>query len=396
MALWKRPNSSYWQIRFEIAGREVRQSSGTTDRRTAQELEEQLRRNLWRQIKLGERQYTWGEAVERCRLEDSGQKSWERTERSIKILNEYIPADTPLSEITYENLLKIRSLLEQRTSNGNRWKTKRQWKKATCNRVLAVASSILQRAASDDWKMLERAPTVPLFELAKTEPKWIRTREQAHTLLGRLPEHTRDMMLFALATGLRRSNVTHMEWSRIDMKRRVAYIPGRESKSGEPIPVPLNADAVGVLERWQTKHERMRGKWPEVVHRYVFVFRGRAPIKQVTTALWRRECKAAELEGLTFHSMRHTWASWQTQSGTPLRMLQELGGWADLQMPLRYSHLDPGQLAQYADRTLLGEDTRSLSVTVGEGRTEERTQVIDFGGKGGTRTLDPGIMSAVL
>ena len=396
MSLWKRPDSQFWQIRFEIAGHKVRRSSDTTDRRAAQELEKQFRDDLWRQIKLGEKRFTWGDAVERCRLEDSSQKSWERTERSLKILGEYLLPDTPLAEVDYANLLKLRSLLELRTSKGNNWKTKRPWKLSTVNRVLAVAGSILQRAAGEDWKMLDKAPTVPLFELGKTEPKWISTREQAHALLGRFPQHTRDMTILALATGLRRSNVTRLEWSRIDLERAVTYVPGYESKTGEPIPVPLNADALDVLQRWRALHEVAGSTWSAEVHRYVFVYRRRAPIQQVTTRMWRRECKAVGLEGLTFHSMRHTWASWQTQAETPLRILQDLGGWASMQMPQRYSHLDPGHLTQYADRTLLGPSPGTDSVTVPAETKVGSPQVIDSSGKGGTRTLDPGIMSAVL
>jgi integrase len=395
MALWKRPESPYWQIRFEVAGIEVRRSAETADRRAAQEFEKLLRDNLWRQIKLGERRFTWGDAIDHCRREDSDQKSWERTERSIKILSEYVSIDTLLSEITYDSLLTLRSLLEGRTSGGNGWKTSRPWKKSTVNRVLAVLASILTRCASEQWKLLEKAPAVPLFKIGKLDPKWI-TREQAHALLGRFPDHTRYMMLFALATGLRRANVTGMEWSRVDLVRRVAYVPGYESKSGEPIPVPLNDDAIAVLTAWKARHETAGPRWSEDVHRYVFVFRSRAPITQVTTAMWRRECKAVGLKGVTFHTMRHSWASWQVQAETPLRMLQELGGWASLQMPARYSHLDPGHLVKYAERTLLGPCPPTDSVTVDAAGSEDAAQLIDIGGKGGNRTLDPGIMSAVL
>jgi hypothetical protein len=119
-----------------------------------------------------------------------------------------------------------------------------------------------------------------------------------------------------------------------------------------------------------------------------------APIKQLTTAMWRRECKAAGLEGVTFHTMRHTWASWQVQAGAPMRMLQELGGWSSLQMPGLYSHIDPGHLSEYALRTLLGESPTD-SPTVDVGSETDDPEVIEFGGKGGTRTLDPGIMRDV-
>ena len=105
-----------------------------------------------------------------------------------------------------------------------------------------------------------------------------------------------------------------------------------------------------MLDRWLQIHERNAVKWSTAVRRYVFVYRRRAPIQKLTTRMWRRECKAAGLEGVTFHTMRHAWASWQVQAKTPLRILQELGGWATLEMPLRYAHLDPGHLAEYAER----------------------------------------------
>lgn len=384
MSLFKRPQSPYWQIRFKIAGIKVRCSSETEDRKAAGELEDSLRSDLRRKIKSGESLHTWDEAVKRCELEDSHQKSWERTKRSIDILNEYFAGEL-LTEIDYSNLLKVRSLLELRECNGNGWKTKRLWKPRTVNRVMAVAGSILERCASEEWKvngkpMLEKAPTIPLLTVEKTERKWV-TREQAFSLLRRFPDHTCDMMIVALATGLRKSNVTGLEWARIDMDRAVTYIPGYQTKAGEPIPVPLNADVMAVLERWKGQHPR-----------YVFHWRGKAPIQKVTTAMWRRECKAAELDGVTFHTMRHSWASWQTQAGTPTRILQEMGGWASAQMPQLYSHLDPGHLAQYADRTLLGSLAGvTESVTV-DPQAAEASVSPCLNGKGGTRTLDPGIM----
>ena len=48
------------------------------------------------------------------------------------------------------------------------------------------------------------------------------------------------------------------------------------------------------------------------------------------------------------HDLRHTWASWHVQNGTPLNVLKELGGWADLTMVLRYAHLSSEHLNGYA------------------------------------------------
>jgi integrase len=273
--------------------------------------------------------------------------------------------------------------LEERECRGHNWKVKRTWKPRTVNRVLAVLAAILERCASEDWKMLPKAPNVPLLAVAKSERKWVK-REQAIELLKRFPLHTCDMTIMALATGLRRSNITHLQWERIDMARCCCYVPGYETKAGEPIPVPLNADAMAVLERWKIIHEAMRGLWPADAHRYVFVFRGHAPIQQVTTAMWRRECAAVGLAGVTFHSVRHSWASWQVQGGTSARVLMDMGGWASMQMPNLYTHLDPGHLSQFADRTLIGAD-KTVTETVTQKLKKKRTRVSAcFNGKGGT------------
>jgi integrase len=350
MSVHKRPDSPYWQIRFKIARRTVRRASGCTDRAAAEELEETLRRALWRQIKLGERHFTWDQAVEQCTAEDSTQASWERTLRSIERLNRFL-AGAPLAEITRENIVKIRTALTRHTylAAGG---IPTPLAPATINRDLAVLRSILKRCAGM-WKMLDAAPTVPLFRIDKVDPLWI-SREQAHLLLSKFPKHTRGMMIMALATGMRRSNVTGMEWSRVDLKRRTYYVPASNAKGRKrAITVALNSDAIQILEQWLGQHSR-----------YVFCFRKRAPIKQVATRMWRRVVKEAGLEGVTFHSMRHSWASWHVQGKTPLKMLQEMGGWASLEMPMRYAHLDPGHLAQYAETSAIGAPSSTKSDTL--------------------------------
>lgn len=50
-----------------------------------------------------------------------------------------------------------------------------------------------------------------------------------------------------------------------------------------------------------------------------------------------------------WHDLRHTWASWHVQNGTPLQVLKELGGWSDLTMVMRYAHLSSDHLSRYAD-----------------------------------------------
>ncbi len=64
---------------------------------------------------------------------------------------------------------------------------------------------------------------------------------------------------------------------------------------------------------------------------------------------WRKALKRAGIENFRWHDLRHTWASWHIQNGTPHYVLKELVGWESMEMVLRYSHLAPEHLSPYAD-----------------------------------------------
>ncbi|HET7730767.1 MAG TPA: tyrosine-type recombinase/integrase, partial [Usitatibacter sp.] len=71
---------------------------------------------------------------------------------------------------------------------------------------------------------------------------------------------------------------------------------------------------------------------------------------QVNTKAWRQALGRARIEDFRWHDLRHTWASWHVQNGTPLNVLQELGGWESPEMVRRYAHFSADHLAPYAER----------------------------------------------
>lgn len=144
-------------------------------------------------------------------------------------------------------------------------------------------------------------------------------------------------MRFDLATGLRQANVTELEWSQIDLERRFAWIHADQAKARKPISVPLNMVAMSVLMRQQGKHPTR-----------VFTYEGK-PVRQVNTKAWRHALKRAGITDFRWHDLRHTWASWHVQNGTPLNALQELGAWESVEMVRRYGHLGQNHLARYAE-----------------------------------------------
>ncbi len=81
----------------------------------------------------------------------------------------------------------------------------------------------------------------------------------------------------------------------------------------------------------------------------MFSFRGK-PVRQVNTKAWRQALKRVGIEDFRWHDLRHTWASWHVQAGTPLYVLQELGSWECVEMVRKYAHLASDHLVQYVDR----------------------------------------------
>jgi integrase len=50
---------------------------------------------------------------------------------------------------------------------------------------------------------------------------------------------------------------------------------------------------------------------------------------------------------IRFHELRHTWASWHVQEGTPSLVRKELGGWETIEMVQKYAHLGRSHLAAH-------------------------------------------------
>lgn len=207
---------------------------------------------------------------------------------------------------------------------------------ATINRYLALIRAVL-RSAMDEWEWTDKVPRIKLLKEPEGRVRWI-TRDEARRLVAELPGHLAAMARFALATGLRRANVTQLRWKQVDLPGARAWIKAGESKSGKAIPVPLNADALSVLTAQKGIHEE-----------FVFVYQDH-PVKQTSTKAWYAALKRAQIEDFRWHDLRHTWASWHVQAGTPLNELMELGGWKTYITVLRYAHLATDQLSSAAGR----------------------------------------------
>lgn len=317
MSLYRDEKSPHWFVSITVKGRRIRRSTGTSDRVEAQRIHDEIRAGLWREKNRG---YTWIDAcTDWLNHEPRGTPDRYR----VRVLTEAIP-DVPIADLT--------APLFQSRITGTA---------ATFNRTAQLITAILNLARKNGH--LERVPEIERKKVAEKRIRWL-TREEWERLYQYLPEHLRPLAAFSVATGLRQHNATHLEWSQVDMRRRVAWIHADQAKAGKPIGIPLSDDAMAVLriqrgknERWVFPYIRMRSGQKEVF-----------PMAQIKGAWWKAVHRA-ELDGLRWHDLRHTWATWHVQAGTPLEVLQKLGGWSSYSMVLRYAHLAPEYLASYAN-----------------------------------------------
>jgi integrase len=323
MSLKKRGNT--WHIDFVApSGERIRCSAGTADKKQAQELHDKLKAEAWRVQKMGNKPtYVWDDAAYKFLLETQHKATHRDDKSRMRWIQPYLTGKT-LAEIDRELIVRIGEAKAKESSHS------------TANRVLALIRSILRRAAFE-WEWIEKVPRIRLYKEAKRRVRWL-TPEQVQRLLAELPPHQQDMMLFALSTGLRQANVLKLEWSQVDMVRKVCWIHPDQAKARKAIHVPLNSSAMAVLFRQIGKHPQR-----------VFTYRG-IPSANANTRGWRAALKRAGIENFRWHDLRHTWASWLAQQGTPLNVLQELGGWESETMVKRYAHLAPAQLTEHSER----------------------------------------------
>ncbi len=323
MSLYKRKDSSVWWVKFHQSGKVVQRSTGTTDKVKAQEYHDRLKASLWDQERLGIRpRYSWQQAAVRW-IEETSHKATHKDDiAKLKWLHSLL-GGLMLDEVTLDVIARIK---EARLKVAS---------KSTANRYLALVRAVLKRSV-EEWEWLDKVPKVRLFQ----EPKG-RTRhlsvEQIQILLQELPEHQRDIVIFALVTGMRYSNVVLLKWTHVVMEQRRIWVDFDDSKTSE-FGKALNQLGMDVLTRQLGKH-------PESV----FTYRGR-PVKHVNGRSWRNALNRAGIVDFRWHDLRHTWASLQLAAGATLHELMAMGNWKGMAMPLRYAHHDPRHMLESEKR----------------------------------------------
>lgn len=335
--VYRREDSRYWWINATLPnGQRIRQSAGTECREDAEALLAKLKLDAYRGHHFGIKpQRSWQEAVVRYVELKRGLRSISDVRRVLLNLDPYL-GDAMLDHVNGDLVWRI---VQGEFKKGN--------KPATVNRYLSVLRNLL-RMARDEWQWIDTIPKIRMLQGEVERDRWL-TRAEADRLIACCAPHLAALVRYALATGCRASEITGLEWDRVDLSRNTAWL--NQTKNGTPRGVPLNVDAVQVLREQLGKHSR-----------FCFTHQGEPIRWQLSNTGWLGALKRAGIEDFRFHDLRHTWASWHRQAGTSCDELKDLGGWKSRTMVDRYAKFATENLLAAASRIESGRDATVLEL----------------------------------
>ena len=330
MSIYKHRNGTWYISIVTASGQRIRRSAGTKDKVAAQELHDKLAADSWRVAKLNERrQYTFDEAALKYLESLEGRSNYRNALEHVKYWREHF-GGKPLSSLTSDAIEQALPTF-RRSAYGKH----KPLAAATKNRYLASISKVLNDAVKRGW--LDSAPYVRKLRENNLRESFM-TKEQASIFLSAIEDGwMKDLAEMALMTGMRAGEILSLEWNHVNLERGLVSVIASKAKSGTGRPVPLNSQARQVLARRKGLHPR-----------WVFA-RVEQRTHEIDRRVFKRAARAAGLpDNFRWHDLRHAWASWHAQAGTPLLTLQRLGGWKTVGMLDRYAHLSADDLMPYS------------------------------------------------
>jgi len=203
---------------------------------------------------------------------------------------------------------------------------------ATVNRELATLRHMFNKAV--EWGYVRESP-VKGVKMLKVPPGRLRFLE-AHEiaqLLDECSQHLRPIVVTALNTGMRLSEILYLRWSQVNFRLRTITV--ERAKNNERRIIPMNQPLYLELERLGRRRRSQ----------FVFCGEDGKAFGSVQTG-FKAACRRAGITDFRFHDLRHTFASHLVMSGVNIRAVQQLLGHKDIKMTMRYSHLSPQHLQE--------------------------------------------------
>jgi integrase len=261
----------------------------------------------------------------------------------------------PLGDVQLAKLTRrrIETWHEELTEAGARLRTKagkpqkfreadqnpeaRRRRRSTANRVLTVLKAALNHAFNERKISSDEAwrPVKPFREVDAARVRYL-NEDESRRLVNAADVDFRPLVQAALLTGCRYGELTALTVS--DYNADAGTVHVRISKSGKPRHVVLTEEgkrffAAAALGK-PADGLLLSGK------------EGKAWGKSHQHRPFKAACKAAKVADLTFHELRHTYASRLAMNAAPLAVIAAQLGHSDTRMVEKhYGHMSPSYVA---------------------------------------------------
>ena len=278
----------------------------------------------------------------------TNKRSWLRDEQMLEHLEEFFGTERQLAEITAADI------------EGYKLRRKAKVSGSTVNRELALLKRMFNLAISWDL-FLDLNPFRKVKFLREVNLGFrVVSPEEEEKLLRNASPYIQEIVRFALNTGLRIGEIFSLQWANVDLEKNILNVFAPKTQKSRT--VPINGEARKVLEYWALGRRNESVFYnPETGTPFVDLKAG-----------FGLACRKSGIEGVTWHTLRHTFASRLVGRGVDIVTVQQLLGHSTITVTMRYTHTNLDSKRAAVARL---ENHGDSLVTVRPGREQENAKL---------------------
>jgi len=328
MGLYKRGQA--WWMNFTYKGKHYRKPTETNDKKLAEKIYykimTQIAEGKWLEKPIGSEK-TVRELLDKYLKEHSARNKAPRTHIRDKSLASHINrsfGDCLLTDLSPRAIAeyKVRRRDEGLAAN-------------TVNNELRLLGHAYNLAIRE-WEWVEVNPVsrVSKERVNNQVERWL-THDEEQSLLVVSPLWLKEIIIFAINTGMRQSEILNLSWGKVDLFRKTLTILEQKNKGKDTL--PLNNQVLEVLKA-RHKVRSIKSSW------VFFNKEGEAHDASNLRRAFNIALVKAGIQKCRFHDLRHTFATRLVQSGVDLYKVQKLLRHKSPIMTQRYAHHYPESL----------------------------------------------------
>ena len=243
-------------------------------------------------------------------------------------MKSFFGADTTISDVVPANIERFKDYMISDMHNS----------KSTFNRYFASLKKAYNLVIiNHKLNLLNPCKLVNSFPEDNYKNRYL-SEEEEERLMKELPDYLKPIVVCALTTGLRKSNILNLRWENVDIKMNFIEILKQENKGHKKIQIPISKKFLAELKKIGIK----KSGYVFVSHRtgkkYVNIDDG-----------FKEACKRAKIDNFSFHDLRHTTATRLVANGVDLQTVKDLLAHSSIVTTQRYQHPTPENMRKAID-----------------------------------------------